>query len=453
MDDASDRLLRTAYDQARAYLDGTARRRVVPDEAAIAALDAFDEPLPASGIDGAEVLDRLARLGAPATVAQGGGRYFGFVNGGLLAPALAARWLADSWDQNAALQVMSPISAKLEAVCERWLIELLGLPAGSAAGLVSGTSTSLLCGFAAARDALLARHGWNVAAEGLFGAPEMRVVVGEQAHGSVFKALSLVGLGRERVERVPCDQEGRMRADALPPLDDRTLLVLAAGNVNGGAFDPMRPLCERARAAKAWVHVDGAFGLWAAACPGTVALCDGIALADSWSVDAHKTLNAPYDCGLILCRDAAALRAAMQADGAYLQWSDARDGMATTPEMSRRARGVELWATLAVLGREGVASLVAQLCHRARLFATLLREADFRVLNEVVFNQVLVAADTPEQTRETLAAIQAGRECWCGGSQWRGEPVIRISVCSAQTSEDDVRRTVAAFVAAREACT
>ena len=442
-------LLDQAHRYAVDYLDGRRARRVFPDDAALAGLRAFDGPLPDRGLDPAAMLELLQAKGAPATVTLAGGRYFGFVNGGLHPPALAARWLADAWDQNATLHVMSPVAAKLEAVCERWIVELLGLPQGTALGLVTGTSTSLSCGLAAARNALLQRQGWDVVGKGLFGAPEIRVVLGEAAHGAVFRALSFLGLGRDRVETVPCDDQGRLLVERLPALDDKTLLILSAGNVNSGSFDPFPPLIERARAAGAWVHVDGAFGLWAAAAPGLQTLTEGMNLADSWSADAHKTLNAPYDNGVILCRDRDALAAALTASGAYLQWSDARDSMRFTPDMSRRARGIDLWATLATLGRDGLASLVEQLCARAALFAEGLAAAGFPILNDVVYNQVLTAGADDEETAALLKVLQQSGEIWCGGSEWQGRPVIRLSVCAAETTEADIERAVAAFVTAR----
>ncbi len=342
MNEPLKKLLLRAGDYAGEYIDGVRDRPVFPAADAIAGLDAFDEPMPEHGLSGEDMLAKLHAFGAPATTAQSGGRYFGFVNGGIHPPSMAARWLADAWDQNAALYVTSPIASKLESVCERWLGDLFGLPETTAAGFVSGTSTSLACGFAAARNSLLERRGWDVAASGLFSAPEIKVVLGEQAHGTVFKALSLLGLGRDRVHKVRCDDQGRMRIDALPPFDETTLVIVTAGNVNSGSFDHFRPICERADAANAWVHVDGAFGLWAAASQNKAHLCDGMEAANSWSVDAHKTLNAPYDCGVILCRERAALVSAMQATGAYIQWSEDRDGMLYTPEMSRRARGIDL---------------------------------------------------------------------------------------------------------------
>ena len=315
---------------------------------------------------------------------------------------------------------------------------------------MGGTSTATAVGLAAARHELLRRQGWDVNADGLFGAPPIRVVIGAEAHGTVFKALALLGLGRERVERVPVDGQGRMIAAAMPALDERTLVFAQAGNVNTGAFDPFGEICDRAAAAGAWVHVDGAFGLWAAASPRLRHLVKGAERADSWSVDAHKTLNAPYECGIILCRHPQATVAAMQNTGAYIVFSEQRDGMLYTPEMSRRGRGIELWATLKTLGRAGVAELVEGLCDRARQASGLLKDAGFRILNDVVFNQVLVACGTREQTLATMESLQASGECWCGGSSWQGETAIRLSVCSWATTAQDIERTVAAFVKARD---
>ena len=438
-----------AMAQACEYMDSVAARPVCPSDAALAGLAAFDEPLPVDPCPPAAMLRLLHDHGSPATVASTGGRYFGMVVGGVLPPVLAARWLADSWDQTAALHASSPVAAKLEAVSEQWLIDLLGLPQGCCAGFVGGTSTATAVGLASARHELLRRQGWDVNADGLFGAPPMRVVIGAEAHGTVFKALSLLGLGRERVERVPVDGQGRMIAAAMPALDPHTLVFAQAGNVNTGAFDPLDEICARAQAAGAWVHVDGAFGLWAAAAPRLRHLTRGLEGADSWSVDAHKTLNAPYDCGIILCRHPESTVAAMQNTGAYIVYGAERDGMLFTPEMSRRSRGVELWATLKSLGRAGVAELVEGLCERARQAAELLRLAGFRVLNEVVFNQVLVACGGREETLAVLAALQASGEAWCGGTTWQGETAIRLSVSSWATTARDIERTVEAFVAAR----
>ncbi|MEO1164914.1 MAG: pyridoxal-dependent decarboxylase [Chloroflexota bacterium] len=442
-------LFQQTADYALAYLQTIAARAVYPSEDALADLAHFDEALPDESQEAITVLEQLHQWGTPATVAQGGGRYFGFVNGNIIPTALAARWLADTWDQNAGLFVMSPIAAKLEQVCENWLVDLFGLPENTVAGFVTGTSVATMCGLLVGRNTLLSRAGWDIAERGLFGAPRLKVVMSEQAHSTVRKALAILGIGREQIQLVPADEQGRLDASHLPELDALTLVILQAGNVNSGAFDPAKIVCERANEAGAWVHVDGAFGLWAAASEKTKYLTEGIELADSWSVDMHKTLNAPYDSGVVLCKDRSAIVSALQARGAYLQFSDERDNMLYTPEMSRRARGIELWALLKNLGRQGVDSLIAQLVENAQLFGTLLEKEGFRVLNDVVFNQVIVVCDTPEHTQRTLQHIQASGECWCGGSSWQGEPVIRISVCSWETTPDDVERSVQAFVTAR----
>lgn len=431
------------------YMDSVSEKRVFPDEEALKGLDNFSDQLPDSPSDPAEILEQLHRYGSPATTAQTGGRYFGFVNGNALPVSLAARWLADIWDQNAALYVISPVAAKLEELCEKWLADLLGLPSRTAAGLVGGTSTATFCGLAAGRHELLQKMGWDVNGKGLFGAPHLRVVMGQQAHATVDKALALLGLGRDRAERVPVDNQGRIIPEEMPQLDSRTLVIIQAGNVNTGAFDPIEQICDRAGRTGAWVHVDGAFGLWAAASKNRRHLTRGIEKADSWSVDAHKTLNSPYDCGIVLCRKRESLVSALQASGSYIQYSGNRDGMLYTPEMSRRARSVELWATLKFLGRQGVAGLVDGLCELALQFAQKLSKQGFNILNDVVFNQILVACDTPELTRATLENIQNSGECWCGGATWDGDPAIRISVCSWATTPEDVDKAVEAFIKAR----
>lgn len=442
------------FEQAKTYafqyMDEVAERPVFPSAEAIAQLSAFDEDLPEAPQSGSGILQQLHLYGAPATVAQTGGRYFGFVNGNVIPASLAARWLADSWDQNAGLYVISPIAAKLEEVCQRWLVELLGLPDATVAGLVGGTSVATLCGLAAARYSILEKLDWDVNVKGLCGAPTFRVVASEQAHGTVFKALALLGIGREQIELIPADAQGRIEAALLPELDSHTLLILQAGNVNTGAFDDFQQLCSKARQAGAWVHIDGAFGLWAAASRSKQHLTCGIELADSWSVDGHKTLNTPYDCGIILCRHPQALVSAMQASGAYIQFSEQRDGMLFGPDMSRRARSIELWAALKSLGKSGVEQLIDGLCERAAEFAAQLQQNGFNLLNEVVFNQVLLACDSAQQTETTLANIQRSGVLWCGGSNWNGEPAIRISVCSWATTSADISACVAEFIKAKK---
>ena len=442
-------LLEQAKQYACEYLSGVSDRRVFPAESALQGLSAFEEPMPEHPQAPSEILSQLQTYGSPATCAQGGGKYFGFVNGGITPAGLAARWMADAWDQNSALYVMSPVASKLEELCERWLVDLLGLPDGTAAGFVSGSSTAIVCALAAARNELLARQGWDVPEKGLWGAPPIRIVLGEQAHSSVLKALSLLGMGKNTVTFAPVDNQGRILPDRLPEIDRNTLLILQAGNVNSGSFDPLEALCKAANDCGAWVHIDGAFGLWAGASPEKRYLVKGMERADSWSTDAHKTLNAPYDSGIVFCKDRGALVRAMQASGSYLLYSEQRDGMLYTPEMSRRARSIELWATLKGFGKSGVAALVDALCENARYFADRLKESGFRVLNDVVFNQVLIACASPEETKATLSRLQSGGVCWCGGAVWQQEPVIRISVCSWRTTHADIDACVRAFIDSR----
>ncbi|MDD3169837.1 MAG: pyridoxal-dependent decarboxylase [Eubacteriales bacterium] len=434
-----------AYDYMSKILD----QPVFPDDKAIAGLDRFREPLPETPGDPYEILERLHNNGSPATVAQTGGRYFGFVNGGAVPAALAAKWLSDTWDQNAALYLISPIASVLEEVCEKWIVSLLGFPENTAAGFVSGSSTATLCGLTAGRNDLLSKLGYDVNKKGLFEAPALRVIVGEGAHSTIYKALSIIGLGSERLIKVPAGEDGSISVKAIPEMDDRTLLILQAGNVNSGAFDDFETICGKARTAGAWVHVDGAFGLWTAASGELCHLCKGVDLADSWSVDAHKTLNAPYDNGIILCRDREALTNALHMSGSYIIYSDHRDGMLYTPDMSRRARIVELWATLKALGKSGVSELVEDLHHKAVYFAKSLEQNGFIVKNDVCFNQVLVSLGDPVLTKNALNGIQNSKVCWCGGAEWNGDPVIRISVCSYRTTYEDIDRSVETFIKAK----
>ncbi len=447
-------LQKSAFDDARnaayAYADAALTRNVFPTPQALQDLAQFDEPLPDVPGDARQILQQLDRYGSAATVAQIGGRYFGLVNGGVIPATLAVRWLTDFWDQNTPLYLASPIASRLEEVTEGWLRELFALPDSTVAGFVSGSSLSIFCGLAAARQRNFARLGWDINRRGFIDAPRLRVVASQQSHGTVSKAIALLGFGLDNVEWVPSDAQGRIDAAAVPELDASSILLLQAGNVNSGAFDDFETLARRARDAGTWVHVDGAFGLWAAAAAGLKHLTRGIELADSWSFDGHKTLNTPYDSGVIMCRDRDALVTALQASGAYITYSDHRDGMLHTPEMSRRSRICELWAALKYLGKSGVDELVYGLHLRARQFARELEQQGFEILNDVVFNQVLVACDNDALTTATINLIQQSGECWVGGTQWQQRQVIRVSVCSWATTEADVTRSVRAFVDARE---
>ncbi len=439
-------LLANAAARARRYLETAAQRNVFPTADALAGLHALDETLPTQPTDPAAVLAVLDEIGSPATTTSAGPRYFGFVTGGTLPAALAANWLASAWDNNGAFIVQSPINAKLETVALRWLIDLFGLPATTGGGFVTGATMANFTALAAARHVLLKRQGWDVEAQGLFGAPPLTVLVGEEVHVSALKALSMLGLGRERAVRVAVDHQGRMRPDALPPLDEKTILILQAGNVNTGACDPVGEFCDLARDTGAWVHVDGAFGLWATAAPNRAHLVAGIGAADSWATDTHKWLNVPYDGGLVLCRDPEHLKAAMSANAAYLATTDAREPSHYTPEMSRRARGIEVWAALRSLGRSGVADLIERNCQSAMRFAEGLRAAGYEILNEVELNQVMVSFGDDATTQRVLAAVQQEGTCWCGGTIWRGRAAMRISVSSWATTAADVEQSLEAIL-------
>jgi glutamate/tyrosine decarboxylase-like PLP-dependent enzyme len=441
-----ENLLKDVASRATRYLDGVAQRRVFPSPDALRDLQEFSVELQEEPLDPAKVLAELDTLGSPATVACTGGRYFGFVTGGALPATLAANMLAAAWDQNAGLELGSPLNAHLEKVCRGWLVSLLGLPEQTEVGFVTGATMANFTGLAAARHSVLRAQGWDVEAQGLFGAPPITVVVGNEVHVSLLKALSMLGLGRERVVRVPADGQGRMIASELPAIEGPTIVCTQAGNVNTGAFDPLGEIAARLRGTGAWIHVDGAFGLWAAAAPAKRALADGVDLADSIATDAHKWLNVPYDSGLVFVREPRALNAAMSASAAYLIQGETRDPHLFVPEMSRRARAVEVWAALRSTGRRGVAELIERNCEHAARFASELRKAGYKVLNEVVLNQVLVSFGAPDLTRRVIAAIQQDGTCWCGGTSWQGNIAMRISVSSWATSDADVEQSIAAIL-------
>ena len=439
MDDAAHRAIR--------YLNSLAHRPVVPEPVDIAALARLDEPLPLQGTDPKRVLAMLDEIVSPATVAMAGPRFFGFVTGGSLPAALAANWLAGAWDQNASFYTSTPGVAHLECVVLRWLNDLFGWGPSTAGAFVTGATMANFTALAAARHHVLTQAGWPVEADGLFGAPPIHVVVGAEAHPTLFKSLGLLGLGRSRVTRVPVDGQGRMRADRLPAFRGPTIVCLQAGNVNTGSFDPFESIIPAAHAAGAWVHVDGAFGLWASACGECRTLTRGIELADSWATDAHKWLNVPYDCGLVFVRESQALRAAMAITADYLPTETGlRNPSDFTPELSRRARGVEVWAAMRTLGRRGLEEMIARCCRFARRFAELLGAAGFEILNEVVLNQVMVSFGAPDVTRRVIDAIQAEGTCWAGVTVWQGRTAMRISVSSWATTIHDVERSAAAIV-------
>jgi len=442
-------LLGDVAERAARYLEGLSERAVVPTDAALGRLSALQGPLPEQGIGEREIIGMLDEIGGPATIASAGPRYFGFVTGGALPAALAANWLAGAWDQNCFSTTSSPPAAAIEDVVIAWLADLFGLPATCGGALVTGATMANFTALAAARHAVLAEAGWDVREEGLTGAPAVSIVAGAEAHTSLFKALRLLGFGRREITLVPADEQGRLRADALPALAPPAILCLQAGNVNTGAFDPAVQAIEAAHAAGAWVHVDGAFGLWAAAAPARAHLTAGLADADSWAVDAHKWLNVPYDSGIALLRRPDALASAMSIDAAYLlkdEGAGPRQPFDYTPESSRRMRGVDIWAALRSLGRAGIADLIERNCRQAARFAEGLREAGHTILNEVVLNQVLVSFGSDAATRRVIERLQADGTCWCGGTEWQGRAAMRISVSSWATTDEDVERGLEAMI-------
>jgi len=376
-----------------------------------------------------------------------GPRYFGFVIGGSLPVTVATNWLTTAWDQNVGMHEVTPITSTLELVAMDWMIDLFGLPVGTGASFVTGATIANFTALAAARNRVYSDIGWNVEADGLIGAPPVTVIVSEETHPTVFKSLGLLGFGRNRVVRAPVDAQGRIDVSQFPAVSGPTIICTQAGNVNTGAFDPIADICDVAKPKGAWVHVDGAFGLWAAACPDRSHLCSGFAEADSWATDAHKWLNVPYDSGIAFVRDTAALKSAMAITAEYLMTeTQFRNPSDFTPELSRRARGVDVWAALKSLGKQGVAAMIDRCCSHARRFAAGFREAGFEVLNDVVLNQVLVSFGDDAMNRKIIDEIQKDGTCWCGVTVWQGKTAMRISVCNWSTSEDDVDLSLRAII-------
>lgn len=429
-------LLAEADARGLGYLDGNATRRVFPSAEAIAALAAFDESLPESGLPAQSTLALLDDVGSPATTASNGPAYFGFVVGATLPAAAAAERLIMAWDQCASSFINSPVADKVERVAGRWVLEALDLPRNSAVGFGTSATACTLAALAAARRELLAREGWDLDNDGLQGAPEIKVVVSELVHITLKKALRILGFGLSRLIIAPVDRFGRVDVAQLPALDKRTILCLQAGEVNTGEFDPFAQIIPLARQAGAWVHVDGAFGLWARA-SSQVALTAGIELADSWTTDAHKWLNTPYDCAMVICRDPQVLAGAMNSDAVYMHASaDAQKNL--TLEFSRRPRGIPVWAALRVLGRDGVSEMVDRHCALARRVAEGLTAQGFEVLNRVVINQVLFRCSTDSETEAVLQAAQAAGNIWFGSTRWQGRAALRISVSSWRTQQQHV---------------
>ena len=461
--DRTDLLKRTT-DLALEFLEGLPERRVGPVISIEELRASLGGPLPEQGEDPRETIEHLVRAADPGLVAMPGPRFFGFVIGGHVPAALAADWLTSTWDQNAGLYVTSPANSVVEEVAAGWLLEVLDLPRTASVGFTTGCMMANFTGLAAARHAVLARVGWDVERRGLYGAPEIDVVISGEAHATIHAALQMLGLGRERVKRVATDSQGRMREDSLREVLKvcyGPLIVCAqAGNVDTGSFDPLEEIADLVhnhRGAGSWLHVDGAFGLWAAASPSLAHLARGAGLADSWATDGHKWLNVPYDSGIVIVKDPESHRQAMTIAAPYLIQTEGRerDPFDYVPEFSRRARGFTVWAALRSLGRQGVAEMVERCCARARRFADRLGgEPGVEILNDVVLNQVLVrfhpadGGDSDAFTREVVTRVQADGTCWLSGTTWHGMAAMRISVSNWSTSEEDVDQSAAAILKA-----
>jgi glutamate/tyrosine decarboxylase-like PLP-dependent enzyme len=434
---------------AASWLDSLATRPVPPQASIAEVVKGLGTELPDRPTPAPDVIDLLVSACEPGLTAMPSGRFYGMVIGGTHPAALAADWLVSAWDQNSALRLVTPAHTAVEDIASAWLLDVLGLPAGSGVGFVTGATMSNFTCLAAARDEVLKRAGWDVAADGLTGSPRVRVLVGAERHETVDLALRYLGLGAP--EPVPADDQGRIDPAALAEALERgpagpAIVVLQAGNVHSGAFDPFVPAIEAARRHGAWVHVDGAFGLFAAASPHSRQLVDGYAAADSWTTDAHKTLNVPYDCGIAIVADRTALRAAMSMHGDYLIQDAAGDPFDSVPEVSRRGRAFPVWAVLRALGREGLAGLVDGFRGHAAAFARGVAGIDgATVENDVVFTQVCASFGDDDRTAEVTRRLMADGTAWMSGSRWHGKTVLRISVCNWSTTPEDVARSLAAL--------
>jgi glutamate/tyrosine decarboxylase-like PLP-dependent enzyme len=442
--------LRALFEQTAAlaadFYDTLDERPVFPRVSATELREAIARPLPEGPTDASTVIAELAAAVDPGLVAEAGGRYFGFVIGGAVPASIAADWLTSTWDQNAGLYVAGPSASVVEEVAGAWLIELLGLPTAASFGFVTGGQTATFTALAAARHHVLEKVGWNVERDGLTGAPRIRVVVGEKRHGTIDRALRMLGLGAP-TDVVAADDNGRMLADELQLTDEPTILCAQAGEVSTGAFDPFGPIADaRDAAANAWLHVDGAFGLWAGASDSLRHLVRDVDRADSWSVDAHKWLNVPYDNGIAFTVHPESHSTAFSAKAPYLVFdAETRDELDWTPEHSRRARGFTVYAAIRALGRSGISDIIERCCAHERRFAEGLAELGAEVLNDVELNQVLFRLATDEETNAVLKAVQDDGASWMGGTIWDGRPAIRLSISNWQTTEDDVERTLAVY--------
>jgi glutamate/tyrosine decarboxylase-like PLP-dependent enzyme len=445
-------VFRDVADYAETFIESLGERRIQPEISADELRERLGGPLPEETREPADVVAELIAAAEPGIVAIPSGRYFGFVIGGGVPAAVAGDWLASLWDQNAGLYVCGPAASVAEEVAAAWLAELLALPPNVASAFVTGCQMAHVTSLLVARRVVLERAGWDVERRGLAGSPPIRVVVAEERHVTVDRALRFVGIGADQLVSIPCDEQGRMRPDALDLDGDAPTVVCAQlGNVNTGACDELAPIADAVAKAGAWLHVDGAFGMWAAASPRLRHLVAGVERADSWATDGHKWLNVPYDSGFAFTAHPDAHRAALGVYAAYLVQADPgtlRDQMDWTPEFSRRARGFAVYAAIRSLGRAGIAQMVERCCDHARRFADALDSAGAEILNDVVLNQVLVRFGDDERTRAVVDAVQADGTCFLGGTHWHGVDAMRISVSNWQTTEQDVDRSVAAILRA-----
>jgi glutamate/tyrosine decarboxylase-like PLP-dependent enzyme len=439
-------IIESVKEKAGRYIETIENRNVFPSKDALNKLSLFDELLPEHPTDPVNTIEFLDKIGSDATVASTGGRYFGFVIGGVVPAALGASWLASTWDQNVGLWTTSPIASKIEEVALKWLKELLKLPMSSEGALVTGTTMANYVALSAARNKLLKQNGWDLDEKGLYGAPRIKILVGEEAHTTIFKAIKMLGMGNQNIIRIPADSQGAIRADLFPKIPEPSIICLQAGNVNTGAIDPIGHICDQARNKNTWVHVDGAFGLWASVSPELEQSIKNIENADSWATDLHKWLNVPYDNGAIFVKDKHDLMAAMSLNASYIPQGDFREPFLYTPELSRRARGFEAWAALRSLGKSGICGIIEKNCRFASIIADKLSQHGIQILNEINLNQVLVHFDNNELTKKVISDIQNDGICWCGGTNWRGYEAMRISISSWKTTEKDIDMTAESIV-------
>lgn len=438
------KLYEQAFKYATDFLSSSNDLPIQVSDEARADLQKLNIDLPEYGTESELVLSEMNQWFSPATMKMGSPRFFGFVIGGAYPVTIGSNWLGTAWDQNTGLEKTTPAAAMLEKVSARWMLDILGLPEESATAFVTGATVANFTALAAARNQVFTTAGWDVEADGLIGAPEVQIIISEESHPTVYKSLAMLGFGRNRVTKVPVDNQGRMDMQYFPTIEENAIIITQAGNINSGAFDPIGKISELTKSKNAWVHVDGAFGLWAMASQKYKGLCNGLEKADSWATDAHKWLNVPYDSGLAFVKNHHSLKAAMAITASYLPSENAeRNPSDYTPELSRRARGIDVYAVLRHLGKSGVSELVERCCRCAKLFAKLLFESGYEIMNDVVLNQVVVCFGSEELNLKIMDAVQKEGTCWVGQTIWKDRLAMRISVCNWQTQESHVHESFA----------